>query len=151
MIWHYGNNKPSMNIPPTWNLKMMVRRLIMELQCNASAVIKKIFSNSLTMVNSLVEQQQNQLKLKSVHTFSLTRISPRLWVYLLLSLLLLSIWFYRWSLSNVLTGSERTLTLNNLKQLPTLFSLPNSSIQVYSCFWSMPIWLSINHIGSQAC
>lgn len=120
VMWLYGKHKPKMNGKLTWNLKMMVRRLIMELQCNATANMSK---------------KTNTLNLKCVHTISLTRISPRLWVYVLLSLLLLSIWFYRWSLSNVLTGSERILTLNNLKQLPTLFSLPSSSIQVYSCFW----------------
>ena len=127
-----------MNTSLTELLRRKESQLIMELQCNATADIPKkqnYLKNQLLIKSTVI---------LSAITISLIRISLNLWVYVLQSSLLLSTWFYRWSLSNVLTGSERILTLNNLKQLQTLFSLLNSSIQVYSCFWLMLIWLSIN-------
>lgn len=133
-----------MNTPLTELLLRKESQLITELQCNVSADIPK-------KPNYLKHQLLRSTVILSAITISLIRMSPNLWVYVLQSSLLLSTWFYRWSLSNWSIGSERILTLNNLKQLQTLFSLLNSSIQVYSCFWLMLIWLSINQHSSLDC
>jgi len=134
-----------MNTHLTWLFRRKESQRIMELQCNATADIPKkpnYLKNQLLIKSTVI---------LSAVTISLIRISPKLWVCVSQSSLLLSTWFYRWSLSNASIGSEKILTLNNLKQLQTSFSLLNSSIQVYSCFWLMLIWLNINQLSLLDC